>query len=79
MTVRDDKSILYQFRPQTASAERFEKIGEGAGYIWGSGSGYLEYTVPEREDRRKVSEIIVRAQRPASFTVTLQLVLLRRA
>ena len=61
ITVRDDKSILYQFRPQTASAERFEKIGEGAGYIWGSGSGYLEYTVPEREDRRKVSEIIVRA------------------
>ena len=61
MTVRDDKSILYQFRPQTASAERFEKIGEGAGYIWGAGSGYLEYTVPEREDRRRVSEIIVRA------------------
>jgi mannan endo-1,4-beta-mannosidase len=61
ITVRDDKSILYQFRPQTASAERFEKIGEGAGYIWGSGSGYLEYTVPERADRRKVSEIIVRA------------------
>ena len=61
ITVRDDKSILYQFRPQTANAERFEKIGEGAGYIWGSGSGYLEYTVPAREDRRKVSEIIVRA------------------
>src|SRR5215211_4812720 len=61
VTVRDDKSILYQFRPQTASAERFEKIGEGAGYIWGFGSGYLEYTVPAREDRRKVSEIIVRA------------------
>ncbi|HEX7330075.1 MAG TPA: cellulase family glycosylhydrolase [Pyrinomonadaceae bacterium] len=61
MTVRDDKSILYQFRPQTASAQRFEKIGEGAGYVWGSGSGYLEYTVPERADRRQVSEIIVRA------------------
>lgn len=61
MTVRDDKSILYQFRPQTATAERFEKIGEGAGYIWGSGTGYLEYTVPERADRRQVSEIIVRA------------------
>ena len=61
MTFRDDKSIVYQFRPQTASAERFEKIGEGAGYIWGSGAGYLEYTVPEREDRRKVSEIVVRA------------------
>jgi hypothetical protein len=44
-----------------ASAERFEKIGEGSGYIWGSGSGFLEYTVPTRADRRKVSEIIVRA------------------
>ena len=61
ITVRDDKSILYQFKPQMASAERFEKIGEGPGYIWGFGSGYLEYTVPERADRRQVSEIIVRA------------------
>ncbi len=61
MIVREDKSILYQFKPQMASAQRFEKIGEGAGYIWGSGSGYLEYTVPERADRRQVSEIIVRA------------------
>jgi hypothetical protein len=61
MIVREDKSVLYQFKPQMASAERFEKIGEGAGYIWGSGSGYLEYTVPTRADRRKVSEIIVRA------------------
>ena len=61
ITVRDDKSILYQFKPQMASAERFEKIGEGPGYIWGFGSGYLEYTIPERADRRRVSEIIVRA------------------
>src|SRR5262249_13164858 len=61
MIVRDDKSILYQFKPQMAGAERFEKIGEGVGYIWGSGSGYLEFEVPEREDRRRVSEIIVRA------------------
>ena len=61
ITVREDKSILYQFKPQMASAERFEKIGEGPGYIWGFGSGYLEYTVPERADRRQVSEIIVRA------------------
>ena len=59
--VREDKSILYQFRPRMASAQRFEKIGEGSGYIWGYGSGYLEYTVPERADRRQVSEIIVRA------------------
>ena len=61
MIVREDKSILYQFKPQMASAERFEKIGEGSGYIWGSSSGYLDYTVPLRADRRKVSEIIVRA------------------
>jgi len=61
MIVREDKSVLYQFKPQMASAERFEKIGEGSGYIWGSGSGFLEYTVPTRADRRKVSEIIVRA------------------
>jgi mannan endo-1,4-beta-mannosidase len=61
MIVREDKSILYQFKPQMASAQRFEKIGGGPGYIWGSGSGYLDYTVPERADRRQVSEIIVRA------------------
>jgi mannan endo-1,4-beta-mannosidase len=61
MIVRDDKSILYQFKPGQASAERFEKIGSGVGYIWGYGSGYLEYTVGERPDRRRVSEIIVRA------------------
>ena len=57
----EDKSVLYRFKPQMAGAERFEKIGEGVGYIWGSGSGDLEYRVPEREDRRRVSEIIVRA------------------
>ena len=61
MIVRDDKTILYQFKPQMASAERFEKIGEGVGYIWGFGSGFLEYTIPAREDRRRVSEIVVRA------------------
>lgn len=57
----EDKSVLYRFKPQMASALRFEKFGEGPGYIWGSGSGFLEYTVPERADRRRVSEIIVRA------------------
>src|SRR5688572_10902664 len=61
MVVREDKSILYQFKPQMATAQRFEKIGGGPGYIWGFGSGYLEYVVPAREDRRQVSEIIVRA------------------
>lgn len=61
MIVREDKSILYKFKPRMASAKRFEKIGEGPGYIWGSGAGFVEYTVPPREDRRRVSEIIVRA------------------
>lgn len=61
MIVREDQSVLYQFKPQMASAQRFEKIGDGPGYIWGYGSGFLEYTVPERADRRRVSEIVVRA------------------
>ena len=61
MIVNEDKSILYRFKPQMASSERFEKIGGGPGYIWGSGVGYLEYTVPARADRRRVSELIVRA------------------
>jgi mannan endo-1,4-beta-mannosidase len=59
--VREDKSILYRFKPQMAASERFEKIGDGPGYIWGFGVGYLEYTVPAREDRRRVSEVVVRA------------------
>lgn len=61
MIVREDKSILYRFKPQTATSERFEKVGGGPGYIWGYGVGYLEYTVPARADRRRVSEIVVRA------------------
>jgi len=61
MIVRDDKSVLYRFSPRMALASRFEKVGGGPGYIWGFGAGYLEYVVPAREDRRRVSEIIVRA------------------
>jgi hypothetical protein len=59
--VNPDKSILYRFKPEMASSERFEKVGVGPGYIWGFGVGYLEYMVPARADRRRVSEIIVRA------------------
>ena len=59
--VREDKSILYRFKPQMASSERFEKVGGGPGYIWGFGVGQLEYTVPARADRRRVSQLIVRA------------------
>ena len=61
MIVREDRSVLYQFKPQMATQQRFEKIGGGPGYVWGYGSGFLEYVVPEREDRRRVSEIVVRA------------------
>jgi|GEM_PF-324061 len=61
MAVNEDKSILYRFKPEMASSERFEKVGGGSGYIWGFGVGYLEYTVPARADRRRVSELIIRA------------------
>jgi len=61
MTVREDRSLLYQFKPQMASAEQFEKIGSGPGYIWGFGVGHLDYIVPARSDRRRVSQLIVRA------------------
>ena len=40
---------------------RFEKLGGGQGYVWGSGAGYFEYIVPGRKDRRRVGKIIVRA------------------
>jgi hypothetical protein len=61
MIVREDKSILYRFKPQMAVNERFEKVGGGPGYIWGYGVGFLEYVIPAREDRRRVGQIIVRA------------------
>jgi mannan endo-1,4-beta-mannosidase len=61
MIVREDKSILYRFKPQMAARERFEKVGGGPGYIWGAGVGELDYTVPARADRRRVSELILRA------------------
>jgi mannan endo-1,4-beta-mannosidase len=61
MIVREDKSILYQFKPLMAASERFEKVGGGPGYIWGFGVGQLEYMVPARADRRRVSQLIVRA------------------
>jgi mannan endo-1,4-beta-mannosidase len=59
--LREDRSILYRFKPQFAQAARFEKLGGGPGYIWGYGVGTIDYVVPERVDRRRVSELIVRA------------------
>jgi mannan endo-1,4-beta-mannosidase len=61
MLVREDRSILYGFKPELASRVRFEKIGSGPGYFWGYGMGSIEYVIPERTERRRVSEIIVRA------------------
>ncbi|MFN2499897.1 MAG: cellulase family glycosylhydrolase [Pyrinomonadaceae bacterium] len=61
ITLRDDRSLLYQFKPQIAAGEQFEKIGSGPGYIWGFGMGHVDYIVPGRADRRRVSQLIVRA------------------
>ena len=56
-----DGTLLYRFGPNMAVRGRFEKLGEGDGYIWGSGVGYFEYVVPERKDHRRVGQIVVRA------------------
>lgn len=61
MLVREDRSILYAFKPEQASQMRFEKIGNGPGYIWGFGMGAVDYVIPARAERRRVSQIIVRA------------------
>lgn len=61
MTLREDRSILYGFKPHLATRVRFEKLGSGPGYFWGFGMGFVEYVVPARADRRRVSQIIVRA------------------
>jgi hypothetical protein len=53
--------VLYRFKPQAATSARFEKQGSGPGYLWGYGVGVVDYLVPERADRRRVSSIIVRA------------------
>lgn len=53
--------LLYRFLPEQAARGRFEKMGGGEGYVWGTGMGFFEYVVPGREDWRKVGEIIVRA------------------
>jgi mannan endo-1,4-beta-mannosidase len=57
----DERPITYRFRPEMALSGRFEKLGGGAGYIWGSGAGYVEYLVPAREKGRRVKSLVVRA------------------
>lgn len=58
---KDKSTLLYRFKPEVATSARFEKMGFGSGYIWGSGVGYYEYVVPARDKYRKVGSIIVRA------------------
>jgi mannan endo-1,4-beta-mannosidase len=62
MVLQENKTVVYRFKPEMAAGGVFEKLGEGQNYIWGSGVGYFEYLVPEREDRRRVSELVVRAR-----------------
>jgi mannan endo-1,4-beta-mannosidase len=59
--VAGSKTILYRFRPEAAARARFEKLGGGVGYIWGTGAGFFEYVVPARSGLRSVSAIFVRA------------------
>ncbi|MGA9997431.1 MAG: cellulase family glycosylhydrolase, partial [Pyrinomonadaceae bacterium] len=56
-----DSTILYRFKPEAASSARFEKLGGDAGYIWGAGVGFLEYTMPARERWKRVGNLVVRA------------------
>jgi mannan endo-1,4-beta-mannosidase len=58
---KKEGGILYRFRPNIAVSGRFEKLGGGYGYIWGSGVGYFDYVVPGRTERRRVGQIVVRA------------------
>jgi mannan endo-1,4-beta-mannosidase len=60
-TVLPGNTLLYRFAPEQAVRGRFEKMDGGAGYVWGAGVGFFEYVIPARADRRRVSELVVRA------------------
>jgi mannan endo-1,4-beta-mannosidase len=60
--LQEDRTLLYRFRTENVASGQFEKLGEGKNYIWGSGPGHFEFVVPQREDRRRVSQIVVRAR-----------------
>ncbi len=61
LLIAPGNALLYRFTPEQATRGRFEKMDGGAGYVWGAGSGFFEYTIPARTDTRRVSEIVVRA------------------
>lgn len=60
-TENNKKATTYLFKPEMAASARFEKLGGGVGYIWGSGVGYVEYVVPAREKEHWVKSVTVRA------------------
>lgn len=61
MPGKENEPVLYRFTPEMAVSARFEKMGGGQGYIWGSGVGHAEYLVPAREKGRWVKSVTVRA------------------
>jgi mannan endo-1,4-beta-mannosidase len=61
MPEHEDGPIIYRFTPEMAVSARFEKMGGGQGYIWGSGVGQVEYLLPAREKGRWVKQVVVRA------------------
>jgi mannan endo-1,4-beta-mannosidase len=61
MPGKTDEPVVYRFNPEMAVSARFEKMGGGAGYIWGSGVGHAEYLLPAREKGRWVKSVTVRA------------------
>jgi hypothetical protein len=56
-----EERLKFLFKPEMAVRGRFEKLGGGAGYVWGSGVGFFEYVVPARAKGRWVKSVVVRA------------------
>jgi mannan endo-1,4-beta-mannosidase len=61
MPEKEGERLRYRFTPEQARAARFEKLGGGMGYIWGSGVGWVEYLIPARERNGRVEGLTVRA------------------
>jgi hypothetical protein len=61
MPGKPGEPIVYRFTPEQAASARFEKMGGGMGYIWGSGAGYVEYLLPAREKGHWVKSVLVHA------------------
>lgn len=60
LPAKNGDPLIYRFTPEMATSARFEKMGGGMGYIWGSGVGYVEYLLPARDKGRWVKRLKVR-------------------